>query len=188
MSDPYAQPGADSEPDLEQIAAAKDGGAQSSAPVVEPPDPDDVDLLARMIFAEGDSLYRVPGAMEGIGWVARNRVGTRGQPDTLRGVIYNTGKYGIPQFQATGNEMWPGNTPWVRAADPSTLTGPDVQAFQRAHDVAQGILSGQIPDPTGGAVRFHTSKSPPSVGYNGIGIGDPDKGGYVIFPKPARSP
>lgn len=48
------------------------------------PSEDDVKALARMIFGEGAGLYRVPGAMEGIGWVARNRVGAPDHPDTCK--------------------------------------------------------------------------------------------------------
>lgn len=160
MSDPYAQ--TDADPDLQQVAAAGGGSAQP-APGAEPPDPDDVDLLARVIFAEGANHANVPGAMEGIGWVARNRMGAPGFPDTLRGVINKTDARGIPEFAAVGNAIWPGNDLWKEAADPSTLEGSNIDAYKRAHDVAQGILSGQIADPTGGATYYYTGDKPPPV-------------------------
>jgi spore germination cell wall hydrolase CwlJ-like protein len=198
MSDPYAQTAAD--PDLQQVAAAGGGSAQP-APGAEPPDPDDVNALARMIFAEGDSLYRVPGAMEGIGWVARNRMSAPGFPDTLQGVLTQPGRNGAPQFQAVGNAISRGSKQWQLSADPSQLQGPDVAAYQRAHDVAQGILGGQIPDPTGGATFYRTSPwaaHPPEDGYKAPGvppkfvrtvpsIGD-TKQGWVTFYNAAASP
>jgi spore germination cell wall hydrolase CwlJ-like protein len=145
MSDPCSEAA-----DLEQLAGPSSGST-------EPPDPDDVDVLARMIFGEGADHYDVPGAMEGIGWVARNRIGARGFPDTLTGVINQTDTRGIPQFSAVGNAIWNGNKPWTQAGNPSTLQGSDIAAYKRAHDVAQGILSGQIADPTGGATYYYTS-------------------------------
>lgn len=154
MSDPFSQP--DTDPDFEPVADTSGGTAQP-APGAEPPDPDDVNLLGRMMFAEGADHYNVPGAMEGIGWVARNRVGASGFPDTLRGVINQTDSRGIPQFAAVGNAIHQGNALWTQAANPSALTAPNSDAYKRAQDVARGVLSGQIPDPTGGATYYYTS-------------------------------
>lgn len=201
MPDPLSPSAADPG----QVAAASGANAQP-APATEAPDPDDVNALARMIFAEGGSLYRVPGAMEGIGWVARNRMDAPGFPDTLQGVLTQPGRNNQPQFQAIGNAVWRGSKQWQMAKDPSQLHGPDVAAYQRARDVAQGILSGQIPDPTGGATFYLTSPwaakgpftepavpdSDPSKGpvkYVGTvpSIGNTNQG-FVTFYKPIGSP
>lgn len=158
------------------------------------PSDDDVNALARMIFGEGAGLYRVPGAMEGIGWVARNRVGAPGHPKTLQSVITQP-----HQFQAVRTDGQRGNDEWQRSVDPSQLTGPDVPAYQRAQEVARGILSGDIPDPTGGAMFFGSHHKPPPQGGdypppNGYvstvpPIGAPGPGYFSFLKlKPARSP
>jgi len=125
-------------------------------PPLEPADPqvaqattasdDDVRLLGRLIFAEGADHWDKPGAMEGIGWTVRNRMGAPGFPKTLDGVVFQP-----RQFQGVGNRQW------NNAADPSALTGTDALAYQHAQDVARGILNGDISDKTGGATYFFTS-------------------------------
>lgn len=107
---------------------------------------DDVNLLARLIFAEGANHHDRPGAMEGIGWTVANRVGAPGFRKTLKEVIYQPG-----QFAGRFNDLW------AEAADPKTLTGPNQIAYGKARAVAEGVLERRIPDPTGGAQFFYSS-------------------------------
>lgn len=113
-------------------------------------------------------------------------------------MINQRDKHGIPQFNAVGNEAWPGNGEWQRSADPSQLARPDVRAYQRAQEVAHGVLSGRIADPTGGATSFRSHhEPPPEAGYpppdgyanTGPAVGAPHAG-YIMFlkPKPSGSP
>jgi spore germination cell wall hydrolase CwlJ-like protein len=121
---------------------------------------DDVNALGRLIFAEGADHDQVPEAMEGIGWAVRNRVGKAAFPGTLQGVITQTDKNGVRQFDGFGNKLW------NQAADPSTLEPANAAAYQHAQEVARGILSGQIPDPTGGAQYFYSSDNgDPPAGF-----------------------
>lgn len=195
--DPKPDPDAGSDPNspLELVVDRM----RSNSPLADTAQPSDGDVnaLARMMFGEGAGLYKVPGAMEGIGWAARNRVGAPGHPDTLQGVINQPDKHGQPQFQAVGNDVFPGNKEWQLSADPSQLVGPDVDAYQRAQDVARGILTGDIPDPTGGATSFRSHHEPPPAGGYPLpdgyvntspALGTPSTG-YFIFlkPKPAGS-
>jgi hypothetical protein len=108
---------------------------------------ENVGLLARLIFAEAGDHWNVPGAMEGVGWTARNRVGAPGFRKTLPDVILKPGGFDGPK-----------NSQWQKAGDPSKLTGKDAVAYQRALEVARGVLSGDIPDPTGGATFFYSRK------------------------------
>jgi spore germination cell wall hydrolase CwlJ-like protein len=128
--------------EAQQPAAPTTEGAQGTDPSEE-----DVRLLARLIFAEAADHWDVPGAMEGVGWIARNRIGAPGFRKTLPDVILKPGGFDGPK-----------NPQWEKAGDPSKLTAKEARAYQRALEVARGVLSGDIPDPTGGATFFYSRK------------------------------
>lgn len=109
------------------------------------PSEDDVNLLGRLIFSEAADHSDVPGAMEGVGWAARNRVGVPGFRKTLPDVILKPGGFDGPK-----------NQQWEKAGDPSKLNAEEVRSYRHALEVARGVLSGAIPDPTGGATFFYT--------------------------------
>jgi spore germination cell wall hydrolase CwlJ-like protein len=121
--------------------------AQAPSPSGATPGADDVTLLARLIFAEGANHHHVKGAMEGIGWSAVNRVGAPGFPKTLEGVIRQP-----RQFDALHHPLW------AAAADPSTLTGPNKLAYDKARTAAENVLQRKISDPTNGAQFFYSSR------------------------------
>ena len=102
-------------------------------------------LLARTIYAAAAAQYRIPNAMEGVGHVIRNRVEVPGFSKTYEGVIYQRG-----QFAEVGSPLW------REAGNPAALRGDAAAAYSRALTVAEGIYYGTIPDPTGGAVAFHS--------------------------------
>jgi spore germination cell wall hydrolase CwlJ-like protein len=86
-----------------------------------------------------------PDDMNALGWAIVNRVGNRGFGRTLKDVIHHPGG-----FESVG-----GNSPlWRQSAKPGSFTGANTAAWQRAKRAAQGILNGDIYDPTNGAVFF----------------------------------
>jgi spore germination cell wall hydrolase CwlJ-like protein len=106
---------------------------------------EDAKLLARLIFAEAGNHFDKGTAMEGVAWAAANRVGAPGFPDTLHGVIHQPTQFAV------------GSPQWEKADNPAGLKGDDARAYARAVDVAKGVLSGSIPDPTQGAQFFYSS-------------------------------
>lgn len=111
----------------------------------QPGNPKDLDYLTRMIFAEAAGQHNIPELYESLGWAAVNRIGKPGFANSLIDVI------GDPvQFNSYNGALW------NRAGNPDKLTGANAVAYAKAHDVAQGILSGQIKDPTGGAQFFYS--------------------------------
>ncbi len=109
------------------------------------PQPGDVTLLARIMFAEANGE---PWDYPDIGWATINRVGAPGRPDTLSKVILQPS-----QFHGVNNLQW------RLAANPSSLTGPNRRAYAEALQVAQAILDGKMPDPTRGATHFFSGPS-----------------------------
>lgn len=141
----------DPKPDPSSLLVPIADRSVGNPPAADAPQPSDADVnaLGRLIFAEGASHYQVPRAMEGIGWAVRNRIGGPGFPNTLEGVIKQP-----HQFAGYGNDLW------NQAEEPSTLSEPNATAYQHAQEVARGVLTGQIPDPTGGAAYFYSSDDP----------------------------
>lgn len=114
------------------------------------PQEGDNDLLARIIFSEGAGN---PADYPALAWSVVNRVGARRFPDSLSGVLQQTDK--------NGNYQLGYDTPlWRASANPSSLTGGNALSYQKASDIAAGVLNGSIPDPTGGALYFHSGDLP----------------------------
>jgi spore germination cell wall hydrolase CwlJ-like protein len=114
----------------------------------------DVDLLARLIFAEASGQFRAPGAYLGVGNTVLNRVKSRGFPKTLQDVILERAPNGVPQFASVGGRLW------NSAANPGALTRNDAIAYQAARTLANDLLYGSeynFEDPTGGATYFYSS-------------------------------
>lgn len=101
------------------------------APAAFQASPEDRDALVRMLATE--AIGEGPDGMAAAGHVALNRARVgHGGANSLRDVVYAP-----HQFEGMS-----------RAGQVS----PD--AYQKAAQVADAILSGQMPDPTGGAVNF----------------------------------
>jgi len=119
------------------------------------PQNEDAQLLARAIYAESGIT---PQDMPAIGWAIVNRVGFRNgsqRPSyggTLSEVIHQplrNGRYAYSFLDAGGSGAW------HRSANPSTI--PDPAVWAQALAAANAILSGRIPDPTGGAQHYFSS-------------------------------
>lgn len=91
------------------------------------PDPDEVDLLARLIYQEAGCDWIPDYVILWVGSVALNRVESDLYPDTLREVIYQPGQY-APAINGTINR--PANERCVRLAElllrEGSLLPPDV--------------------------------------------------------------
>jgi hypothetical protein len=93
--------------------------------------PADRDALARMMVTEAAS--EGDNGMNAVGQVAVNRLAQKyGGATSIAGVVNAPG-----QFEGMKNA--------------ASVSGP---AYQRAQTIAGQILSGQMPDPTGGAVQY----------------------------------
>ena len=115
-------------------------------------------LLARLIYAEAAGEHSVPDAMEAVAWTVRNRVESPLFPGTFEEVILQ--KIGQKnQFRSIGGKLW------KEAGNPAVLRGPSLRAYNRALAVARGVLTGTIPDPTRGALYFHSG--PPTAWFQG---------------------
>jgi len=117
------------------------------------PADDDVNLLARLLYAEGEST---PADMPAFAWATVNRVDATGFGDTLSDVVYQSNQY---QSVPGGGGLPDGSAQWQASANPDSLTGDDAAAWQSAMSAAQGVLNGTIPDPTGGAQFFFASST-----------------------------
>ena len=115
------------------------------------PKPDDANLLARIIYAESLSN---PEDFAAIGWATVNRVGVRQHGMTLDGVLRKPGRYAI---LAVGGGPKGDSKQWNETADPSKLEGDKLAGWQQALAVANGIVKGNVADPTGGATYFISS-------------------------------
>ena len=117
------------------------------------PEPNDRELLARMIFAESAGI---PGDFDGIGWSIVNRLNRAGYASRLKDVLYQDDPFEpVPPGNAAGVER----PLWMASANPQNLTGANRAAYVRALQAADGILSGRIADPTGGGTHFFASTS-----------------------------
>jgi spore germination cell wall hydrolase CwlJ-like protein len=110
----------------------------------------DIDLLARVTYAEAAGQYNVPDAMEGVAWVVRNRVADPRFPNSYQGAIFQRN-----QFVSVGGRLW------TQAGNPAALRGTSLTAYNRALSVAQGVYAGAIADPTRGALYFHSGGPTP---------------------------
>jgi len=111
----------------------------------------DDNRLARILFAEGAST---PEDYPALGWTIMNRVGQFGHGETLDDVIHKPGQFASVK---EGNSAHVDSDQWTRSASPERMDSASSEAWTRAQQVARGILSGSISDPTGGATLFFNS-------------------------------
>lgn len=109
---------------------------------------DDRLTLARMMFAESAGT---PEDYEAIGSVIKNRIGQREFGPTLQDVLRQ--RNGFQIVEEGGGPK--GNSPlWNLSANPDKLSGTNLESWNRALAIANGIADGTIADPTGGATLF----------------------------------
>lgn len=150
-----AAPSWDPAPVLNVPAAPKDNGAPPLPNVIGShgymPASGDENLLARAIYAEGANT---PDDYDALGWSMVNRVGASRRWKSLNDVIHDPGQF---------SSVKGGGSPrWRETADPSRLNAVSAKAWAQAQEAAHGVLSGSVPDPTGGGQFFFSSDH-----YNG---------------------
>ncbi|TAK99075.1 MAG: hypothetical protein EPO08_17385 [Rhodospirillaceae bacterium] len=134
--------------------------------------PADQELLARMIFTEGDQDYKTPGLFQALGSAALNRQGLPQYGNSMSHIINQPRQFqGVGLLASDPNKQ----SLWQLSANPDQLTGPNKAAFATARAAASGLVDGGLSDNTGGATLFGS-------GQNGI-MPDPmqkdvDSGAY----------
>jgi spore germination cell wall hydrolase CwlJ-like protein len=107
-------------------------------------------LLGRVTYAEAAGQYNIPYAMEGVASTVSNRVNSNKSyfgGNTYEEVIYSG------QYASVGCETC---YRWNEFVNPSALKGSASAGYSRSLEVAEGVYSGTIPDPTNGATYFHS--------------------------------
>ena len=116
------------------------------------PAPQDQHELARLIYAES---LDIPKDFEAIGWAIVNRVNREGFRRTLPEVIHQPDQFEtVPE----GNKRRVPHENYAATERPELLDGVERDRWRYALDVADGILTGRIQDPTGGANYFFSSE------------------------------
>lgn len=120
------------------------------------PVPGDAELLARLIYSESGTT---PGDMPAIGWAAINRVGFPHHAgpafgSTLSEVVFQRARHGRYQYSFLNDG---GSQAWNESANPANIQAASRARWAQANAVANGILTGRIRDPSGGAQYFFAS-------------------------------
>ena len=100
--------------DMSQMISELQDAAMQIAENTADPDPDEVDLLARLIYQEAGCDWIPDYVILWVGSVALNRVESDKYPDTLYGVIYDPGQY---EPAITGSINRPANNRCVQLAE-----------------------------------------------------------------------
>ncbi|WOI51976.1 cell wall hydrolase [Parvularcula sp. LCG005] len=108
---------------------------------------EDVDYMARTLW--GEARGEDDAGMKAVAWVIRNRRDSGRFPSSIKGVV----------TQAWQFSTWNATDP--NRAKMLAVTESDSQ-FRRAQSIAQLVLSGATPDPTGGAVHYANESIIPS--------------------------
>jgi hypothetical protein len=169
----------------EQIAREKMRGSGELNAWGYRPTRDDRELLARIIYAES---FNTPEDDVAIGWATINRVGRPGFANTLEGVLRQPRAF---QIVSEGNPGRSDNPRWTETAHPQNLPAARLARLARANDIADGILSGRIADPTGNAVYFHSSDNQNDPTEDSPWFADAFRNGTIvksIYTSRARGP
>ena len=120
--------------------------AQSVDPIGEEPLEDAITCLARSIYWEANR--KDFAEMEAIANVVMNRLGHKGFPTTICGVVKQGQEQGACQFS-----WWCDGRPDDAKED---------EPYAHAKEIARKALNRQLKDPTDGAMYFHNRKVTPS--------------------------
>jgi spore germination cell wall hydrolase CwlJ-like protein len=119
--------------------------AQAVDPVGEEPVDDAITCLSRTIYWEAKN--EGAAGMEAIASVVMNRLGHKGFPNTICGVVKQGHEHGACQFS------W-----WC---DGRSDDAQEDKLYAIAKEIARKALNRQLPDRTGGAMYFRQRKATP---------------------------
>lgn len=105
------------------------------------PEPDALECLALTLYWESGGEPRA--GVVGVGWVVLNRLAHPEFPSTVCQVVRQGGNQPGCQFSYS--------------CDGQTDAPIDPEAWSRVRSIAQEVLTKQVPDPTGGALFFHSA-------------------------------
>ena len=142
--------------------------AQAVDPTGKEPLDDAITCLARTIYWEARS--ESDASMEAIANVVMNRVGHKGFPDTICGVVKQGQDEGSCQFS------W-----WC---DGHSDGADEEESYSHAKEITRKALNRQLKDRTGGAMYFHNRKVDPNWSKEYIRTVEI---GQFFFYKPANS-
>ena len=120
--------------------------AQSVDPIGEEPLDDAITCLARTIYWEANR--KDDAEMEAIANVVMNRLGHKGFPITICGIVKQGHEQGACQFS------W-----WC---DGRSDDAKEDEAYSHAKEIARKALNRQLKDRSGGALYFHNRKVTPN--------------------------
>ena len=120
--------------------------AQSVDPTGEEPLEDAITCLARTIYWEANR--KDDAEMEAIANVVMNRLGHKGFPNTICGVVRQGNEQGACQFS------W-----WC---DGRSDDAEEEEPYSKAKEIARKALNRQLKDRSGGALYFHHRKVNPN--------------------------
>jgi len=120
--------------------------AQSVDPTGEEPLDDAITCLARSIYWEASRKDNAE--MEAIANVVMNRLGHKGFPNTICGVVKQGHEQGACQFS-----WWCDGRPDDASED---------EPYSHVKEIARKALNRQLKDPTDGALYFHNRKVTPN--------------------------
>ena len=120
--------------------------AQSVDPAGEEPMEDAITCLARSIYWE--AKRKDFAEMEAIANVVMNRLGHKGFPNTICGVVKQGQEQGACQFS------------WWCDGRPDDAR--EEEPYSHAKEIARKALNRQLKDPTDGAMYFHNRKVSPN--------------------------
>jgi spore germination cell wall hydrolase CwlJ-like protein len=140
--------------------------AQAVDPIGEEPLDDAITCLARSIYWEANRKDNAE--MEAIAHVVMNRLGHKGFPNTICGVVKQGREQGACQFS------W-----WC---DGRSDDAKEEEPYSHAKEIARQVLNRQRKDPTDGALYFHNRKVTP--GWSNDYLKTVDVGEHIFY-KPA---
>jgi N-acetylmuramoyl-L-alanine amidase len=134
------------------------GGTCALVPhAADPPPATDVECLALTLYWEAKAEGRE--GMQAVAWVVLNRVAHPAFPDSLCAVVQEGGREPPCQFS-----YW---------CDDRSIRPVEEEPWQLARDLAARMLAAPPPDPTGGALFFHSAHVTPGWTYERtVRIGD----------------
>ncbi len=137
------------------------------------PTPADLDAMTRAVVGEAQS--EPDDGQAGVAHVILNRLAAGNYGDSPTEIVMAGSNTPRPQFEPTGNR-----------SSAFYTTSPQTPAYKHAAAIVQGVLSGDIPDPTNGATNFYAPVAQQAMGRAAPSWASGQKptaviGGHIFF-------